>query len=180
MAGLAMLQATPPLSVHVDVNGSLFTSQYGYNAARWERPACFADYFSDGAGGRRAGPPTQIATGDAPFALHFNGPSGRYRLGWCTATSLRKCARRGQHMVDVDAGGRRVALPVYCGGAADAGADIQAARGRTLTPRVPCDDGAVNGAAAAGGAGGDLAPPVRIACSNDFCRAQPTPAVAQQ
>ena len=80
-------------------------------------------------------------------------------------------------MVDVDAGGRRVALPKYCGGAADAGADIQAARGRTLTPRVPCDGGAVNGAAVAGG---DGTPSVRIACSNDRCRAQPAPAVAQQ
>ena len=47
------------------------------------------------------------ATGSSrpgPFALHFNGPAGRYRLGWCTAAMLRRAAAPRQYLVDVDRG----------------------------------------------------------------------------
>jgi hypothetical protein len=68
--GLAMLQDKDQ-SIRVDVNGSLFTSQYAYNGKWWERPACFDGYFDV-----NGNPPAQLATGTAPFAMHFNGPPG--------------------------------------------------------------------------------------------------------
>ena len=63
-------------AIILDSNASLFASQFAYNAGWWARPACFEDYY-DASGA----PPTLLATGAAPFALHFNGPAGRFRLG---------------------------------------------------------------------------------------------------
>eukprot|EP00965_Chrysotila_dentata_P074637 2465845-Pleurochrysis_carterae.AAC.1 len=89
MVGLAMLMHDPMapsggsnVPVLVDANATLFSSQYGYRAEWWARQACFADYF--GADGE---PPVQRATGTAPYAMHFNGPAGRYRLG-CVLLNL--------------------------------------------------------------------------------------------
>ena len=109
MMGLALMQH-PRGSIRIDSNASLFSSQYGYNAGWWARPACFDDYF-DGDGE----PPPQLASGAAPFVMHFNGPAGRHRLGWCVAAFLNHCGRRRQYYIDVDGGGSRVELPHYCG-----------------------------------------------------------------
>ena len=125
MAGLALLQH-PSRALVVDANATLLSSQYGYNANWWARPACFTDYF-DAAGE----PPPQLETGNAPFAMHFNGPAGRHRLGWCVATFLRHCRRPLQYYVDLDAdvhGGARVILPAYCDSDA-AAATTAAAKG---------------------------------------------------
>ena len=117
MFGLAMLQH-PLGAIFTDSNASLFASQFAYNAQWWARPACFDDYF-DG----DSAPPPLLATNATPFALHFNGPAGRHRLGWCIASTLNATAalgekgHRGQYLVDVDRGGIHVPLPVYCDGA---------------------------------------------------------------
>ena len=140
-------------SIFVDANATLFSSQYAYDAKLWARPACFADYFDE-----RAAPPALIATGRTPFAMHFNGPAGRYRLGWCAATLLRTTAEdegaAGAYFVDLDAGGRRVPVARLCGGALASTATIGAARGRSVTPTVPCD------------APGQR----RVECTNDHCK----------
>lgn len=97
--------------------------QYGYNSNWWARPACFDDYFdADGE------PPVQLASGLAPFAMHFNGPAGRFRLGWCIGAFLQRCSREGQHYIDLDDGGKRVALPMFCDGDTAEGAAADAAR----------------------------------------------------
>lgn len=108
MVGLALLQH-PRGAIHVDSNASIFSSQYGYQADWWARPACFSDYF-----GQDDQPPVQKATGVAPFAMHFNGPAGRYRLGWCVSAFLRKFSWPHQYYIDVDGGNTRVELPRYC------------------------------------------------------------------
>jgi hypothetical protein len=150
--GLALLQDARR-SIFVDANATLFSSQYAYDAKLWARPACFADYFDE-----RAAPPALLATGRTPFAMHFNGPAGRYRLGWCAATLLRAAAEdegaAGAYFVDLDAGGRRVPVARLCGGALASTATIGAAKGRSVTPTVPCD------------APGQR----RVECTNDHCK----------
>ena len=135
---LAMLQH-PRAALLVDANASLFASQFAYDASWWERPACFDDYWD--ANGRA---PSLLKAGNAPppFALHFNGPAGRHRLGWCIAAVLAHTATAAAaaaaaaitsdspalpplvpfYYVDVDDGGRRHLLPDYCGQSAAAGA----------------------------------------------------------
>lgn len=108
MMGLALLQH-PQRSILIDSNATIFSSQYGYNPSWWTRPACFHDYFD-----ARGDPPAQKLTGSAPFAMHFNGPAGRHRLGWCMAAFQRRCSRSHQYYVDLDAGGQHVELPRYC------------------------------------------------------------------
>ena len=106
----------------------------------------------------RAAPPALLATGRTPFAMHFNGPAGRYRLGWCAATLLRTAEEdegaAGAYFVDLDAGGRRVPVARLCGGALASTATIGAAKGRSVTPTVPCD------------APGQR----RVECTNDHCK----------
>ena len=117
---LAMLQH-PEGSVVLDSNASLFASQFAYNSQWWERPACFDDYYNP----TSSEPPGQLLEGtgvrepaarDPPFALHFNGPAGRHRLGWCIAATLKAASRPGQHYLDLDHGGMGVELPTYCDG----------------------------------------------------------------
>lgn len=184
MVGLAMLQE-PNGRIRVDSNATLFSSQYAYNGKLWARPACFADYF-DAAGeppaqvreqpdcelnkpstcasspSARAGAREVLST-PGPFAMHFNGPAGRYRRGWCTAELMHHAASRGQYLVDVDRdehanmlqGGARVLLPEYCGGVLP----TSTARTRTAPPPrpvrslLPCA----------------AAHQVRLGCANDHC-----------
>ena len=139
-------------AVLLDSNASLFASQFAYNSNWWARPACFDDYFdADGA------PPTLVATGSAPFALHFNGPAGRHRLGWCIAAALARTARAGQYLVDVDRDGARIPLPLYC--------DAVGEPRKGATP-PPGRRAAVLPACAGGGAGAASSP---LACANDHC-----------
>jgi len=162
---LAMLQH-PRHAVLLDANASLFASQFAYDASWWQRPACFDDYFDP----QSAGPPALWKTGaPPPFALHFNGPAGRHRLGWCMAAVLSASTRTRagpspgvarQYYVDVDGGGERVLLPTYCspsldevaaggggGGGGASGARGRAGRmkgaappaGRRAVRPTPCD-----------------------------------------
>lgn len=133
---LAMLQH-PAAAVVLDSNASLFASQFAYNSQWWERPACFDDYFSP----TSSEPPGQVLEGtgvrepaarDPPFALHFNGPAGRHRLGWCIAATLKAASREGQHYLDLDNSGMAVKLPTYC----DGGPPIQGAARRGAAPPV--------------------------------------------
>lgn len=149
MLGLALLQrrAEAPRLV-VDSNATIFVSQFAYQAERWERPACFSDYFN--ADGQ---PPRQIATGDAPFFLNFNGPSGKWRHGWCTELFARSFARKDQHLFDVDGRTRRM-LPSWCGGAVEpSGPAALAAKGHAVPKVRECKAG-----------------DVRMSCTNDRCR----------
>ena len=110
MFHLAMLQH-PDGSILLDSNASLFASQFAYNGNWWQRPACFDNYFDP----NTKEPPKLIKTGKAPFALHFNGPAGRFRLGWCVSAMMRLAATQGQYLIDVDKGEEvRVELPMYC------------------------------------------------------------------
>ena len=135
MLGLALLQQ-PHGAIAVDVNASLFSSQYAYNGKLWARPACFADYFD-----REGQPPPQLSSGAAPFAMHFNGPAGRYRLGWCVAVMQHRTRPRpaattaaaAQHLIDIDADEQRITLPTYCGGVLNE----SVARHRTAVPPRP-------------------------------------------
>ena len=151
MLGLALLQQ-PQGAIAVDVNASLFSSQYAYNANLWERPACFADYFD-----RDGQPPQQLSTGTAPFAMHFNGPSGRYRLGWCVAVLQHRtrAAAGPQYLIDVDADEQRVPLPRYCGGVLNGSVAHHrtAAPPRPVPPPLPCT----------------AQDQVPLACANDHC-----------
>ena len=153
MLGLALLQRRPGApSLLVDANATLFSTQFAYEASRWERPACFSDYF-DHAGE----PPWQHASEDAwrpgPFFLHFNGPSGKWRQGWCTNVFARTFARDGQHLLDVDAQKRR-GLPRWCGGAvAPSGHAAEAAAGHVVPPQRECK-----------------AEELRLSCTNDHCQ----------
>ena len=147
---LAMLQH-PRAALLVDANASLFASQFAYDASWWERPACFDDYWD--ANGRA---PSLLKAGNAPppFALHFNGPAGRHRLGWCIAAVLAHTATAAAaaaaaaaitsdspalpplvpfYYVDVDDGGRRHLLPAYCGQSAAAGT-VSLLKGATPPP----------------------------------------------
>ena len=154
MLGLLLLQRrseAPPIAV--DANASIFATQFAYEAARWQRPACLADYFDD-----QGRPPRQQGTQTAPFFLHFNGPSGRWRHGWCTELFARKFgARVGQretpHFVDIDAGKRRP-LPLWCGGSVEpTGAAAHAAKGHGgVPPPRECGTGEE-----------------RLRCTNDKC-----------
>ena len=169
MFGLAMLQHARGAIV-VDSNASLFASQYGYDATRWARPACFHDYFDE-----FGEPPSLLATGAAPFALHFNGPSGRWRLGWCIKaiqqeTSVHRAnATAGPGIVqpfyiDVDAGDTPISVPINCEDDEEYGRHRKGAsppRGRRVAKLPPCDS----------------APTVaqqRLGCSNDRCWATQT------
>ena len=60
----------------------------------------------------------------------------------------------GAYFVDLDAGGRRVPVARLCGGALASTATIGAAKGRSVTPTVPCD------------APGQR----RVECTNDHCK----------
>ena len=175
---LAMLQH-PRAALLVDANASLFASQFAYDASWWERPACFDDYWD--AHGRA---PRLLKAGNAPppFALHFNGPAGRHRLGWCIAAVLAHTATAAAaaaaaaaitsdspahpplvpfYYVDVDNGGRRHPLPAYCGQSADAGA---ASLLRVATP--PPGRRAARLVSCEGEHIGQLTP---IECTNDRC-----------
>ena len=154
MLGLALLQQ-PHGAIAVDVNASLFSSQYAYNGNLWERPACFADYFD-----RHGNPPPQRSSGAAPFAMHFNGPAGRYRLGWCVAvlqhrTRQAAAASAQQYLVDIDADEARVPLPRYCGGVLNGsiGRHRTAVPPRPVPPPLPCT----------------TQDQVPLACANDHC-----------
>ena len=154
MLGLALLQNRPGApSLLVDANATLFSTQFAYESSRWERPACFSDYF-DHAGE----PPWQHASKDddwrpGPFFLHFNGPSGKWRHGWCTNAFARAFARDGQHLLDVDAQKRR-GLPRWCGGAvAPSGHAAEAATGHGVPPQRECKAGEL-----------------RLRCTNDHCQ----------
>jgi hypothetical protein len=175
MFHLAMLQH-PRSAIRPDSNASLFASQYAYNGKWWSRPACFDDYF-DASGS----PPTLLSTGGSPFALHFNGPAGRYRLGWCIAALLRATSRPGQVYVDVDHDGKRVALTQYCdadadsfGGAHDDGRGSESPGQRQSAPRAQAIRGAAPppGRRAARLSACDGSPTASrrpIACINDRC-----------
>lgn len=158
MFGLAMLEHERG-AILVDGNATLFASQYAYNPNWWARPACFHDYFD-----RRGQPPMNVLTGTTPFALHFNGPAGRHRLGWCTVAALRSAdTRRGRaggdqgaqdeqgsssrssllswRYVDVDHEGLSVPIPRYCGGGPPEAGSKGAAppASRSAVQLKPCD-----------------------------------------
>ena len=162
MVGLALLQH-PGRSLVVDASATLLSSQYGYNANWWARPACFDGYFD--ANGE---PPVQLTSGDAPFAMHFNGPAGRYRLGWCVAAFLRRCQRPHQFYVDLDAGGVHVPLPSYCDGdsvgdEAGSSAASQYVRRQTSAKAPPGHTPVLPSAACV------TATQPRVRCTNDRC-----------
>ena len=128
MFGLALLQH-PRGAMLTDSNASLFASQFAYNAPWWSRPACFHDYYD--ANGE---PPQLLPTGGRPFALHFNGPAGRHRLGWCIAATFALAAQPGQYYLDVDRGGVRVPLPDYCHQSESEAASHATKKGATPPP----------------------------------------------
>ena len=84
MMGLCVLRH--PEWVRIDVNADLFLSHYAYVASWFSTPACSPGYID-----ARGNPPYQIKTGRRPFVLHFNGPSGRYRMAQCMNYIERTC-----------------------------------------------------------------------------------------
>ena len=185
MFGLMMLQH-PRGAILLDGNATLFASQFAYNSAWWQRPACFDDYFDD-----HGEPPQLLATGRAPFALHFNGPAGRHRLGWCIATALSLRGPAGKtaarHYVDIDHDGQRVPLPTYCDGSGKGGEPAERASvpkgaapppGRRMATLPPCAAleavHASNGSSgsspwAAAGTSQQEQRPTPLVCLNDRC-----------
>lgn len=73
--------------VVVDTESELFLSHYAYNKDLFSAEACKTGYLD--AQGR---PPYVRATGRRPFILHFNGPSGRYRMKECMRMFAQACA----------------------------------------------------------------------------------------
>lgn len=156
MFHLAALQH-PSEAILVDSNASLFASQFAYNAAWWQRPACFADYWGPD------GPPQLLATGRAPFALHFNGPAGRHRLGWCIAATIATSQSERHFYIDVDrsiagTNASRAIVPVlqYCSPPVEASRLRHGAvppSDKTAARLPPCEDSSM----------------IPLECSNDRC-----------
>lgn len=187
MFHLTMLQH-PRGTIILDSNASLFASQFAYNGLWWERPACFDDYFAaaqpsiypssqrttSSTPTASGSPPKLLATGQAPFALHFNGPAGRFRLGWCIAATLHRTSRPGQHYLDLDRGGAPVPLPTYCDGGRPTASGLPKGAnpptGKQAVGLSPCPAlGSTQEVAGQGQAQGVEARPRRLNCINDRC-----------
>ena len=86
MMGLCVLQH--PYNIRIDVHARFFLSHYAYDVRWFSAPACKTGYL-DASGD----PPYQLETGRRPFALHFNGPSGKYRMQECMDMFSSVCNR---------------------------------------------------------------------------------------
>lgn len=62
----------------VDSESELFLSHYNYNRKLYSKEACKNNYLDE-----NSLPPYLLKTKKRPFILHFNGPSGRYRMKEC-------------------------------------------------------------------------------------------------
>ena len=82
--GLCIIQY--PKQILIDVDSSLFLSHYAYNKKLFSRTACDPHYLNE-----RGYPPSQLKTSRIPYVLHFNGPSGKYRMGTCMNMFSETC-----------------------------------------------------------------------------------------
>tara|TARA_B100001989_G_scaffold252838_1_gene236497 strand:- start:1688 stop:2602 length:915 start_codon:yes stop_codon:yes gene_type:complete len=74
---LGLCQVENP-NIVVDSESELFLSHYNYNKNFYSEEACKHSYLDE-----HNLPPYLLKTRKRPFILHFNGPSGRYRMKEC-------------------------------------------------------------------------------------------------